>query len=135
MEAFDWDPCETVVVVVDDDLFVGLDDVDLGTGIFDDEGDLLTVDDGDDVDDEVCGSFGEILTWVLRSRNQPRTLKRFGSRDEGRWFDVLVVVVVVVVVVRIDGITVDECVYFNRNDSGDSFSNWLVIRSNKSLSP
>jgi hypothetical protein len=77
-----------------------------------------------------CGSFGEIFTWVLRSRNQARTLNRFGNNEEGRWL-----LIDVVVGVLAGGRIFDECVYLSRNGSGDNFSNWLVIRSNKSLSP
>ena len=126
-----------------DDGFVDTDEIDFDGGIVDDAGDLfiVAVDEEEEDDDDVvvvvgggiggaCGSFGEILTWVLRSRNQARTLNRFGINEEGRWL-----LIDDDVAVFGGGRTVDEWVYLSRNGNGDNFSNWLVIRSNKSLSP
>jgi len=118
------------------------DEVDFEGTFVEEDGDLAIEEDEDDREGEgPCGSFGEIFIWVLRSRNQARTLKRFGKSDEGRW---LLVVGPAAVATAVDAgvpvgldneFTWDEWMYFKRNCNGASFSNWLVMRSNRSLSP
>ena len=107
----------------------------VGADVTEDDGDLAMEEEDDDRDgDGPWGSFGDTFICVLRSRNHARTLKRFGKRDEGRWW-VVVVVVVVAPVGRDEEFTWDEWMYLRRNGNGASFSNWLVMRSKRSFSP